>query len=266
MPKKNFLRPVWKGGISFGLIYIPVKLYSAVTTVSLDLDMLDSRDSSPIKFSRVNEKTGKEVDWKDITKGYKYKNDEYVVLDEADFDKVAQSRSKTIEIVDFVDVDEIDSKYFEKPYYLEPDEPAKKTYALLRESLKQENKVGLAEFVLRNREHLVILKPEDDVLILNQLRYADEIKPSNQLNLPDEKIKIQKNELEMAKILIDKMTDKFKPDKFHDDYLDELKKIIEAKAKKRTINIKKAEEPKVTEIDDLMDMLRKSLNQVEASK
>jgi DNA end-binding protein Ku len=259
------MRPIWSGGITFGLIFIPVKLYSAVETVTLDLDLLDERDKSPIRYARINETTGKEVPWKDVVKGYEYRKGEYVVLDEEDFAKADIKKSKTIEIVDFVNSDEIDPKYFEKPYYLEPQGEAKKTYALLREALKESGKVGIAEFVLRDREHLVVLKPDEDVLMLNQIRYLNEIKPASNLDLPGD-MKINKKELEMAISLIDQMTAKFNPKDFKDDYLNELKKIIEAKAHHRKVKVTKAPEPVSDQVPNLMEQLRKSLEQIEVEK
>lgn len=256
------MRPIWTGGITFGLIYIPVKLYSAVETVTLDLDMLDEKDKSPIRYARLNQSTGKEVPWKNIVKGFEYKKGEYVVLEEEDFKKANVNKTENIEIVNFVNVDEIDSKFFERPYYLEPAGKAKKTYALLREALKQSGKVGLAEFVLRGREHLVALQPEGDVLMLNQMRYPTEIKPYSKLDLPG-KVELTDKEMAMAVQLIKQMSDDFTPKEFKDDYIDELKKVIQAKAKHKRFTVSKVEQKKVTEIPDLMEQLRKSLEKIE---
>jgi DNA end-binding protein Ku len=260
------MRALWSGGISFGLIFIPVKLYSAVQSVTLDLDMLDERDKAPIRYARMNKVTGEEVPWNDVVKGFEYSKGEYVVLEDEDFEKANVKKSKTIEIVSFVERDEIELKYIEKPYYLEPDPAAQKTYALLREALKESNKVGIAEFVLRDREHLVILQPENDVLILNQLRYESEIKPTKGLVLPTE-TEFAKKEMAMAIDLIEQMSDKFKPSKFKDNYIAELKAVIEVKAKHRRVKVKDAEAPqKVTQVADLMEQLRKSLEQYQTVK
>jgi DNA end-binding protein Ku len=256
------MRPIWSGGISFGLIFIPVRLYSAIETVTLDLDMLDEKDKSPINYKRVNESTGKEVPWKNIVKGYEYEKGEYVVLEEEDFKKANVDKAENIEIVNFVDAEDIDPKFFEKPYYLEPAKNAKKTYALLREALKKSNKVGLAEFVLRDREHLVALQPEGDVLLLNQMRYPSEIRPHSQLDLPGD-TNLEKKELDLAIKLIEEMSSDFKPKQFKDDYIDELKKVIEAKAKHHRITTPKAKKHKATEIPELMDQLRKSLESLQ---
>ena len=168
------MRTIWKGSISFGLINIPVKLYTAVQESTLDLDMLDSKDHSNIKFKRVNENTGKEVAYNDIVKGYKL-NGEYVVLDDEDFKAADALKTRTIEILNFVDQKEIDSIYFENPYYLEPEDQAMKAYALLRDSLKASGRVGVTTFVLRNREALAILKPYGKVIVLNRIRFNQEI-------------------------------------------------------------------------------------------
>lgn len=256
------MRPIWSGGITFGLIFIPVKLYSAIETVTLDLDMLDAEDKSPIKYQRVNENTGKEVPWKNIVKGFEYEKGEYVVLEEEDFKKANVDTFENIEIVDFVEEDEIDPKFFEKPYYLEPANNAKKTYALLRDALKKSKRVGIAEFALREREHLVMLKPEDEALILYQLRYPSEIKPASKLDLPA-RISHDAKEMDMAMKLIDQMTDKFKPEKFKDDYIIQLKKMIEAKAHHRKTKTPKAKQHKATEIPNLMAQLKKSLDDLE---
>jgi len=251
------MRPIWTGGISFGLIYIPVKLYSATQSVQIDLDMLSKKDLAPIKYARIDSETGKEVPWKDIVKGYQYSKGDYVILTDEDFEKVDIHKSKSIEISSFVDRDEIDPIYFDKPYYLEPDKEAGKTYELLVQALKKSNKVGVAEFVLRDREHLCILKPEGNVLILNQMRYESEIKPSSNLEIP-KGADISEKEMKMAQTLIDSMSDKFDAGDYRDDYINGLKKIIEAKKHHKSVK-SPAKAPKATKSSDLMEELRKSL-------
>lgn len=254
------MRAIWTGGISFGLIYIPVNLYSATQTVSLDLDMLSKKDLNPIRYARIDSETGKEVPWKDIVKGFEYSKGDYVVLTDEDFEKVDIHPSKSIEIDAFVDADEIDPMYFEKPYYLEPDKGATKTYQLFVQALKKSNKVGVAEFVLRNREHLCILKPEGNMLMLNQMRYDSEIKSTSSLDIP--KLKdLSDKELKMATALIETMSEKFDPEDYKDDYINGLKKIIEAKKHNRKVKgPKKA--PKATKTTDLMKQLQESLDQM----
>src|ERR1700744_2622739 len=169
------MRPIWTGAIGFGLVNIPVNLYSATKASSLDLDMLDKSDLANIHFKRVNENTGKEVPWENIVKGYKYEG-EYVVLDPDDFERASPEKSKIIDISSFVKEDEIDSMYYETPYYLEPVKSGIKAYSLLREALAITNKVGVASFVLRTKESPVILKPSGNLLILNKIRFAEEIR------------------------------------------------------------------------------------------
>ena len=259
------MKSIWKGGVTFGLIYIPVNMYSATEPIRIDLDYLSRKDLAPIRYARIDTKTGREVPWKDVVKGYEYRRGDYVVLDEEDFAKVYIKKSKSIEIDSFVDSEEIDPKYFEKPYYLEPQKGAEKTYALLVEALKKTNKVGVAEFVFKNREHLCVLKPDGNMLILNQMRYKDEIRSTKDLNIPKE-AKLDKKEINMAVDLVESMSERFKVNAYKDDYIDSLKKLIEAKAKKKKIKTPKGKAPKPTEVSELMEALRKSLEEVQIQR
>jgi len=222
------MRPLWTGAIGFGLVNIPVKLYSATQGSELDLDMLDKKDHANIKFMRVNEKTGKEVKWENIVKGYLL-NDKYVVLDDKDFEKASAVKSKTIEISDFVLQEEIDSAYYETPYYLVPDKSGARAYALLREGLKKTGKAGVASFVMRNKEALAILRVSGDVLILNRIRFAEEIRDTKDLAIPAATVK--PTELKMAITLINQLSGKFNIKKYKDNYSSELLKLIKAKSK-----------------------------------
>jgi DNA end-binding protein Ku len=251
------MRPIWTGGISFGLIYIPVSLYTATESVEIDLDLLSKKNLSPIRYARMEEKSGQEVAWKDVVKGYKHKKGDYVVLEQEDFEKVQLHRSKTIEIECFVDEEQIDTKFFEKPYYLEPQDGTEKTYALLVKALKDSKKVGIAEFIFKNREHLCALKAEDNMLVLIQMRYESEIRPSDSLNIP-KRVEVKEKELKLAIDLIENMEEKFNPKDYKDDYITALKKIIDAKAKNKTVKVRK-EQPKPTDVSDLMVALEKSL-------
>ncbi|MEJ7625488.1 MAG: Ku protein [Ferruginibacter sp.] len=251
------MRPIWTGAIGFGLVNIPVKLYSATETSNLDLDMLDKTDHSNIKFQRINEKTGKVVKWENIVKGYMI-GSKYVVLDDKDFEKANAVKSKLIEINEFVDAGEINSVYYETPYYLAPDKSGVRPYALLREALKKSNKAGIATFVMRNKESLAIIRAEDDVIILNRIRFAQEIRDTTDLNLP-KKEDIKPAELKMAMTLINQLTDKFDIAKYKDNYSDELMKVINAKAK--GIKIKVPEMKVVhSKATDLMEQLKASLS------
>ena len=170
------MRPIWTGAIGFGLVNIPVKIFSATQSSNLDLDMLDKKDHEHIQFKRVNAKSGKEVAWENIVKGFKLPNDDYIVLEKKDFEQADAKKTKTIEITDFVNEDEIQSLYYENPYYLEPEKSGARAYALLREALQKTKKVGVATFVLRNKSSLAILRPNDKVLVLNSIRFEEEIR------------------------------------------------------------------------------------------
>jgi DNA end-binding protein Ku len=250
------MRSIWTGAIGFGLVNIPVKLYSATETSTLDLDMLDKKDHSHIRMVRVNEDNGKEVSWENIVKAYKYK-DEYVVLTDEDFEAASVEKSKVITISGFAREDEIDSIYFETPYYVEPEEAGSKAYALLREALLRTEKVGIATFVMRSRENLAILRATDDVIILNKIRFAEEIKDASALDLPS-RAGIKKDELEVAVSLINQLSEQFDISAFKDTYTDSLLKIIAAKAKGAK---PKAPQLKVvhTKSSDLMEQLKASL-------
>jgi DNA end-binding protein Ku len=250
------MRPIWTGAIGFGLVNIPVKIYSATESSNLDLDMLDKKDHAHIKYQRVNENTGKEVPWSNIVKGYKV-DDEYVVLEDKDFEAASAEKTKTIEISDFVKEEEISSLYYETPYYLEPDKSGTRPYKLLLEALQKTKKVGVATFVMRNKEALAILRPDKNVIVLNKIRFEQEIRDPNQLTLP-KTTEVKPAELKMAVTLIDQLTGKFDISKYKDDYNDELLKLIHAKAKGKKI---KAPQMKVvhSKAQDLMDQLKASL-------
>jgi DNA end-binding protein Ku len=249
------MRAIWTGSIGFGLVNIPIKMYSAVEESTLDLDMLDKKDHSNIRFKRVNENTGKEVAWGNIVRGYLY-NDRYVILDETDFEKAMPERTKHVEITQFIDEKEIDSTYFEVPYYLEPAKGGERAYVLLRDALEKTGKAGIGMFVMHKKEHVAIIKALDDVLVLNRIRFPQEIRSSKELKIPSSKTK--PNELKMAVNLIDQLTEPFDPKRYKDDYTDKLMKVIEAKAKGKKTPFKpmKVVHSKTT---DLMDQLKASL-------
>lgn len=253
------MRSLWTGSISFGLINIPVKLFPAVTDSSLDFEMLDSRDHSNIHFKRVNAETGKEVAYENIVKGYKLK-DRYVVLDSEDFESADAVKTKTIEILNFADENQIDSIYFEKPYYLEPEKSGQKAYALLRDALSASGKVGVTSFVLRNREGLAILKPMENVIVLNRIRFEEEIRDYRELKLPPSS-KGNKKEVDMANKLISQLSEKFSIAKYKDTYSEKLLKIIRQKAKGKKITVPKMKVVHSTKSDDLMSMLKASLSE-----
>ena len=251
------MRPIWTGAIGFGLVNIPIKLYSATESSTLDLAMLDKKDHSHIKYQRINEKTGKEVSWENIVKGYKINND-YVVLDEKDFEAASAKKTKTVEISDFVKEEEISSIYYETPYYVEPDKSGTRAYELLRQALLKTKKVGIATFVMRSKESLAILRAEEKVIILNRIRFEEEIRDIKELSLP-EKTVVKPAELQMAISLINQLSHKFNISAYKDTYTADLMKVIHAKAKGQKI---KTPQMKVVHstTKDLMAQLKASLD------
>lgn len=250
------MRAIWTGSIGFGLVNIPIKMYSAVEESTLDLDMLDKKDHANIKFKRVNADTGKEVAWENIVRGYLI-NEKYVVLDKTDFEKASPEKTKHIEITQFVDEKDIDSTYFEVPYFLEPQKTGTRAYALLRDALAKTGKAGVGMFVMHNREHVAIIKAKEDVIILNRIRFAQEIRSPKDLNLPDSKSKPA--ELKMAVDLVNQLTTKFDPKKYKDDYTDKLLKIIKAKSKGKSTPYKPMKVVH-SKTEDLMEQLKASLS------
>jgi DNA end-binding protein Ku len=250
------MRSIWKGSIGFGLVNIPVKLYSAVQSSSLDLDMLDGRDQAHIKFLRVNEHTHKEVPYDKIVRAYKL-DDEYIVLEERDFEDASPEKTKLIEIESFVEAEDINPMFYETSYYAEPDAKNSKAYVLLLEALKKTGKAGLGRFVLRNTESLCIIHPVEKALVVSRIRFAQELRSADDLKLPD--ASVSKKELDMGLALIKQYTEDFDVSKFKDEYAEELMKIIKAKAKGKRPTIKKLKVTK-TSSDDLYDQLMQSLN------
>lgn len=251
------MRSIWKGSIGFGLVNIPVKLYSAVQSSSLGLDMLDSRDHSRIRYQRINEKTRKEVPYDKIVKGFPI-NDNYVILEDKDYEDASPEKSKMIEIESFVNIDEVNPMYYETSYYSEPETQGRKAYALLLQSLKKSKKAGLARFVLRSTENLCIIHPVNKVIVITKIRFAEEIRSSEEILTPDD-VSVNKKELDMGLALVNQYSSKFEIDKFKDEYHHELMKIIEAKAKGKRPTIKKLKPQKASD-DNLFDQLMQSLN------
>ncbi|MGZ3819933.1 MAG: non-homologous end joining protein Ku [Mucilaginibacter sp.] len=250
------MRSIWRGSIGFGLVSIPIKLYSAVQSSSLDLDMLDSRDHARIRYLRVNEHTHKEVPFDKIVRAYKL-NDDYVVLEERDFEDAAPEKSKVIEIESFVDIADVNPMYYETSYYAEPDTKNSRAYALLTQVLKKSGKAGLARFVLRNTESLCIVYPVEHVLVVTRIRFGQEIRGTEDLNIATD-ITVNKKELDVALTLIKNYSKDFDVSIFKDEYNDELLKIVKAKAKGKRPTIKKLK-PQKANSDDLYEQLMQSL-------
>ena len=259
-------RAIWSGSISFGLLNVPVKLYSAVSKQTVRFRELRENDGARIKHKRVAEADGKEVPYEKIVKGYEYAPDQYVVLSRDELSELDPKRTRAIEIQDFVDLDDIDPIYFEQPYYLGPDKGAARAYALLVQAMKESRKVAIARFVLRNKEHLAAIRPMDDVLTLTTMRFHDEVTSPQDLDgevFEEEKPKKpEKRELEMAKQLIESLTSDFKPGTYRDEYREELLDLLERKAAGKDVVSAPSEEPEPTKAPDLMAALEESLSAV----
>jgi DNA end-binding protein Ku len=258
------MRSIWSGAISFGLIYIPVKVYSASQTIELDFSLLRREDHCRIGYSKICKESGEEVPNDQIVRGFEYRKGSYVIVEDEDFERARSGRTKVIDIVAFVDLDQIDTKFLEKPYFLEPDKGAKQVYALLREALTRSNKVGLARFVMRNREHLAIIKPEEKVIVLNQMRYAAEIRKPDELDLPGQE-NLGERELDMAIKLVDQLTEPWEPEQYRDTYIDTLREIIQQKAEGKQLEPVQEEELP-TDVTDLFAKLRESLEQAQKDR
>ncbi len=259
-------RPIWKGHISFGLVSIPITLYSAEKRFDLHFKLLDSRDKAKIRYSRVNEVTGEEVPWDQIVKGYEYDDDKYVIVDDEEFKKVAVEATRTIEIEDFVDRDSIDYVYFDKPYFVAPDKKNQKGYVLLREVLRNTGKVGIAKVVIHTREYLSALFAMEDVLVLELLRFQQELRSPGEFDLPEGGLsdyKVTKKEVDLAENLVEAMTTEWQPDKYKDEYRAELMEWIQKKAKSGGAEVppESAEEPEEEggKVIDMMELLKKSV-------
>jgi len=258
-------RPIWKGSIAFGLVNIPISLYSGEDRKSeIHFNMLDKRDQAHIKFKRVNEVTGKEVTWENIIKGYEIEKDEYVLLDDKDFEALAVENNKAVEISEFVPDDAIDPLYFDKPYYLVPEKAGLKGYALLRDTLKKLKRVGIAKMVIRSGQSLACVRPYEDTLQLIVLRFHDEVREPDKIDFPSaelKKTKISEKELEIAGQLVEAMAAKWKPEQYHDDYHEALKAYVEKKHKEgENFKPPEPEEEKPSKAADLMELLQKSLS------
>jgi DNA end-binding protein Ku len=269
-------RSLWKGSISFGLVNIPVVLYSAENRNSFDLTLLDRRDMHPVGFKRYNKETGKEVSWDQIVKGYEYEKGRYVVLTDEDFRRANVEATQTIDIVNFVQAEEIEPTAFEMPYYLAPDKRGEKGYALLRETLKKTGKAAIATVVIRTRQYIAALIPLDDVIVLNTLRYANELRPIKDLDIPEKSIKasgVTPREVEMATRLVEEMSDRWKPAQYKDTYHDDLMRLINKRIKAGKTEVITApkkdqdgERPAGGKVVDLMALLKRSVQQPRKAK
>ncbi len=254
------MRPLWTGALTFGLVNIPVRLHSAVQAKErVSFRLLHKKDLSPIKYDRVCQKEGESVPWKDIVKGYEYAKGKFVVLTDDDFKAAAIESSKTIEIMDFVAVDEVDPRYFETPYYVAPQKGGEKAYALLREAIKRTNMVGIGKITMRsNSLHLAGVRAVGDAIVLEIMRFGDELVDADDFNFPSD-AGVRPQELQMAEQLVGNLSSSFDPSKYVDDYHENLMKIIKAKMKGKKIAVAEPEERESTQVVDLMARLQESL-------
>jgi DNA end-binding protein Ku len=251
-------RSIWKGSLAFGLVSIPIELYSAVRDHRPKFRLLHAKDQAPVRYERVCQKEGKPVGWEDLVKGYEYEKGHFVVLTKDDFKTAALEKTKTIDILDFVDPGEIDERYFETPYYLQPAKGADRSYALLREAIRESGKVGVAKIILRDAQHLAAVEAIGDAIVLTMMRFADELADMGEFKFPKASA-IRPQEMKMALQLIDNLAATWNAEKYTDEYRDNLLKIIKAKVKGRQPKLQERETAQTADVVDLMARLRASL-------
>lgn len=251
-------RAMWKGSIAFGLVNIPIELYSAVRDHRPKFRLLHARDESPIRYERVCQTDGKPVGWEDLVKGYEYDKGRFVVLTKDDFKTAAIEKTKTVDILDFVDPSEIDERYFETPYYLQPGKGADRAYALLREAIRESGRIGIAKIILRDAQHLAAVEVIDQAIVLTMMRFADELADLDEFTFPKAE-GVRPAELKMARQLIDSLAAEWNPGKYTDEYKENLMKVIQGKVKGRAPKLQERETPQSADVIDLMSRLRASL-------
>ena len=251
-------RAMWKGAIALGLVNIPVELYSATRDHRPKFRLLHAKDESPVHYERVCQSEGKPVGWEDLVKGYEYDKGQFVVLTKDDFKTAALEKTRTIDILDFVDPKEVDERYFETPYYLQPGKGADRAYALIREAIRDSGRIGIAKIILRDAQHLAAIEAIGDALVLTMMRFADELADLGEFRFPKAG-DIRPAELKMARQLVESLSAKWEPEKYTDEYRDNLMRLIKGKLKGRTPRLKERETPQQAEVIDLMARLRASL-------
>ena len=259
------MRAIWKGNISFALVSIPISLFSATRRNELSFHYLHKKDMSAVSYKRFCDSEDVEVPWEEITRGYEYEKGQYIEITDEDLDKADVELTKTIQILEFVQEEEIDPLFFDKPYYLEPQKGGDRAYALMRDALAQSKKVGIAKVVLKSREHLAAVKAIGDMMTLQTMRFAHEIVETDSLNLP-KKADVSKKEMDLANTLIDSMSDKFDPKKYKDDYYDKVMEIIQMKVSGVSPAAPAAKVPGPTNVVDLMEILKQSLSETKKAK
>ena len=251
-------RAMWKGSLAFGLVNIPIELYTATRDHRPKFRLLHAKDEAPVRYERVCQSEGKPVGWEDLVKGYEYEKGQFVVITKDDFKTAALEKTKTIDILDFVDPAEVDERYFETPYYLQPGKGADRAYALLREAIRDSGRVGIAKVILRDAQHLAAVEAIGDAMVLTMMRFADELADLNEFRFPKAE-GIRPAELNMARQLIESLSAKWNPEKYTDEYRDNLMKVIQAKLKGRKPRLEQRETPQSADVVDLMARLRASL-------
>lgn len=257
-------RAIWKGSLAFGLVNIPVELHTAVRDHRPRFRLLHAKDKSPVRFERVCIRDGNPVAWEDVVKGYEVSKGQFVVLTKDDFKAAAVEKTKTVDIIDFVDAAEIDDRFFEVPYYLLPARGGERSYALLREAMRESNRVGIAKFVLRDQQHLAAVEVIGEALVLTVMRFSDELADAGQFEFP--RAEVRKQELAMARTLIGNLEAKWDPSKYTDQYRANLLKIIRARSKGQVTKLEAGEEKRSADVVDLMERLRQSLEETATSK
>jgi DNA end-binding protein Ku len=251
-------RAIWKGALSFGLVNIPVEVHTAVRDNRPRFRMLHAKDKSPISFERVCQKEGEPVAWEDIVKGFEYEKGRFVVLTKEDFESAALERTRRIDVLDFVEAEAIDDRFFDKPYYLTPGPGGDEAYALLREAIRDSGRIGVAKFILRDVQHLAAVEAIDQALVVSTLRFADELVDTDSLRFPPAKA-VRKQDRDLAKTLIDNLSAEWDPEKYKDDYTENLMRLIKARMKGKEAKLVLDERPRDTNVVNLMERLRASL-------
>jgi DNA end-binding protein Ku len=258
-------RALWKGSISFGLVNIPVELHTAVRNHRPKFRMLHAKDKSPVRFERVCIRDGTPVAWEDLVKGYEYQEGRFVVITQDDFKAAALEKTRTVDIVDFVEAEEIDDRFFETPYYLVPSKGGERAYALLREAIRESKRIGIAKFIMRDAQHLAAVEAIEDAIVLTIMRFDDELVDVAGFDLPSAK-DVRKPELDMAKALVNSLAAEWDPSKYTDQYRENLMRIIKAKVEGAEPELESPQEPRQAEVVDLMERLRRSLGQAGEAK
>jgi len=253
-------RALWKGSISFGLVNIPIELHTAVRDTRPHFRMLHTKDKSPVRFERVCIREGHPVAWQDLVKGYEYQKGHFVILTKEDFKAAAVEKTRTVDIIDFVKAEEIDDRFFETPYYVVPARGGERAYALLREAIRDSGRIGVAKFILRDAQHLAAVEVIEQAIVLSVMRFAEELVDVAQFDFPATK-DVRKAELDMAKALVNSLAAEWDPQKYTDQYRENLMRIIKAKMKGNAIELEPEQEPRHAEVVDLMERLRRSLAQ-----